>query len=159
MLDETFDENDVYHIRQQKLAQARVDGFDFPNDFRPQDLAASLMANYAQASKDELAANPINVCLAGRIVLRRVMGKASFFHLQDRSGRLQVYVRGQDLPQEYEAFKHWDLGDIVGVSGELFITNSGELTVHARQLVLLTKSLRPLPDKFHGLSDQEMRYR
>jgi lysyl-tRNA synthetase class II len=87
------------------------------------------------------------------------MGKASFFHLQDVSGRIQVYLRANDLPEVYESFKHWDLGDIIGIKGVLFITQTGELTVHAEQVELLTKSLRPLPDKFHGLSDQELRYR
>lgn len=87
------------------------------------------------------------------------MGKASFFHIQDVSGRIQVYIRANDLPEQYEEFKHWDLGDIVGVNGELFKTNTGELTVNAEYIELLTKSLRPLPDKFHGLADQEVKYR
>jgi lysyl-tRNA synthetase class 2 len=159
MIEEPLDENEVYLVRKKKLASLRTEGFDFPNQFRREHLAADLLKHYAEVSKDELAAKAIKVSLAGRMVLRRVMGKASFFHLQDVSGRMQVYIRQNDLPDIYEQFKHWDLGDILGVKGELFITNSGELTVHAQTLQILTKSLRPLPDKFHGLADQEMRYR
>ena len=156
---EVLDESDVYHVRKQKLADLRSRGFRFPNQFHREHLAAEILAQYADVPKEELALKAIKVAVAGRIVLRRVMGKASFFHLQDMSGRLQVYVRQNLLPEAYEEFKHWDLGDIVGVSGELFITHTGELTVNAESLELLTKSLRPLPDKFHGLADQEMRYR
>lgn len=159
MTEEVLDEGDVYQVRKQKLADLRVRGFSFPNQFQREHTAADLLGKYADVAKEDLALQQVQVAVAGRIVLRRVMGKASFFHLQDVSGRLQVYVRQNDLPEEYEEFKHWDLGDIVGVCGELFITNTGELTVSAKSLVLLTKSLRPLPDKFHGLSDQEARYR
>ncbi len=159
MTEEILDESEVYYVRQQKLAALRQQGFNFPNDFRKQHLAQDLLQQYATMSKEELAQQQIKVNLAGRIVLRRVMGKASFLHIQDVSGRIQVYLRQNDVPEYYEQFKHWDLGDIIGVSGELFITNSGEMTVHASELVLLTKSLRPLPDKFHGLADQELRYR
>ena len=159
MIEEQLDESEIYHIRKQKLADLRSNGFNFPNHFRRHDLAADLMANYADVAKEALAEKKINVAVAGRIVLCRVMGKASFVHIQDVSGRLQVYLRQNDLAEVYEQFKHWDLGDIIGVKGELFITNTGELTVHAESVELLTKSLRPLPDKFHGLADQEMRYR
>lgn len=159
MIEEHLDESEIYHIRKQKLADLRHDGFNFPNQFRRQHLAADLMKQYADTSKEVLAEKGIKVAVAGRIVLRRVMGKASFLHLQDVSGRLQIYIRQNELPEIYEQFKHWDLGDIVGVQGLLFITNTGELTVHAESILLLTKSLRPLPDKFHGLADQEMRYR
>jgi lysyl-tRNA synthetase, class II len=159
MTEEYLDETDVYHVRKQKLVDLRQEGFNFPNQFRRQHLAADLMSNYATLAKEELAEQDITVTVAGRIVLRRVMGKASFIHIQDVSGRLQIYVRQNDLLELYEQFKHWDLGDIVGVRGKLFITNSGELTVHADHIELLTKSLRPLPDKFHGLADQEMCYR
>ena len=158
-LDSSMDESEVHQVRKQKLADLRESGFNFPNQFRREHLADVLMAQYAHCTKDELADKKIKVSVAGRIVLRRIMGKASFIHIQDVSGRLQVYVKQNDLPEVYEQFKHWDLGDIVGVKGELFITNTGELTVHAAYIELLTKSLRPLPDKFHGLSDQEMRYR
>jgi lysyl-tRNA synthetase, class II len=157
--EQQLDENEVYQIRKQKLADLRRNGFNFPNRFRRLNLAADLLNQYAEYEKEALAEAQVKVAIAGRIVLRRIMGKASFFHIQDVSGRIQVYVRQNDLLELYEQFKHWDLGDIVGVRGELFKTNTGELTVHAGYLELLTKSLRPLPDKFHGLADQEMRYR
>lgn len=159
MIEEPLDESEVYQIRKQKLADLREGGFNFPNQFRREHLATDLMNQYAQVAKEDLAKKEVKVIVAGRIVLRRVMGKASFFHIQDVSGRLQIYIRQNDLPEAYEQFKHLDLGDIVGVKGELFITNTGELTVQAHYLELLTKSLRPLPDKFHGLADQEVRYR
>jgi lysyl-tRNA synthetase class 2 len=157
--EQVLDESEVYQIRKQKLAELRSEGFNFPNHFHREHLAADITRDYENASKEELAEKKIPVVVAGRIVLRRIMGKASFFHIQDVSGRMQVYLRQNDLPEIYEQFKHWDLGDIVGVHGELFITNTGELTVQAHRVELLTKSLRPLPDKFHGLADQEMRYR
>jgi len=150
---------DVYEVRQQKLTALREQGFDFPNAFRRDALAEDLNKNYGHFEKEALAEQAVSVAIAGRIVLRRVMGKASFFHIQDVSGRLQVYVRAQEMPDVYEQFKTWDLGDIVGVTGTLFMTKTGELTLRAESLLLLTKSLRPLPDKFHGLADQEMRYR
>lgn len=159
MIEEQLDESEVYHIRKQKLAELRSSGFNFPNQFRPQHLARDLMERYSSIDKETLANQQVKAEVAGRIVLRRIMGKASFFHIQDVSGRMQIYIRANDLPEVYESFKHWDLGDIVGVRGELFITNTGELTLQADHLVLLTKSLRPLPDKFHGLADQEVKYR
>ncbi len=159
MSDEVLDSVEVLQVRKQKLAQLRQQGFNFPNDFRREQLAAELMQQYSQFNQQDLQLASVQVAVAGRIVLRRVMGKASFFHLQDVSGRIQVYLREQELPEIYTAFKHWDLGDIVGVRGHLFITNTGELSVHASDVVLLTKSLRPLPDKFHGLADQELCYR
>ncbi|KTD16491.1 lysine--tRNA ligase [Legionella jordanis] len=159
MTEEHLDESEVYQIRKQKLADLRSQGFNFPNKFRRHELAADLIHKYESLEKEELAEKHIKVVVAGRIVLRRIMGKASFFHIQDVSGRIQAYIRQNDLADLYEQFKHWDLGDIVGLSGELFKTNTGELTVHASHIELLTKSLRPLPDKFHGLADQEMRYR
>ncbi|WP_133126897.1 lysine--tRNA ligase [Legionella nagasakiensis] len=159
MIEEHIDESEVYQIRKKKLAELREQGFNFPNQFKRQHLAQDLMRQYGEIAKEEMAEKGIKVVIAGRIVLRRIMGKASFFHIQDVSGRLQAYLRQNDLPDVYEQFKHWDLGDIVGIRGELFKTNTGELTVHAEHVELLTKSLRPLPDKFHGLADQEMRYR
>lgn len=159
MTEEHLDESEVYLIRKQKLADLRTDGFNFPNQFRREHFADDLMKTYVGFDKESLAEKQVKVIVAGRIVLRRVMGKASFFHIQDVSGRIQIYIRANDLPEIYEQFKHWDLGDIVGVRGELFITNSGELTVNAEYAELLTKSLRPLPDKFHGLADQEQKYR
>ncbi|MCE3043460.1 lysine--tRNA ligase [Legionella sp. 16cNR16C] len=159
MTEEHLDESTVYQIRRQKLEGLRGEGFQFPNQFRRQYLAANLLMQYENQDKESLAEQSVHVSVAGRIMLRRVMGKASFFHIQDVSGRIQVYIRQNDLPEMYEQFKHWDLGDIVGVKGLLFKTNTGELSVHADSVELLTKSLRPLPDKFHGLADQEMRYR
>ncbi|GGI79501.1 lysine--tRNA ligase [Legionella impletisoli] len=156
---EQLDESEVYQIRKQKLVDLRDQGFNYPNQFQRQHLALELVDQYGDESKETLAEKHVKVVVAGRIVLRRVMGKASFFHIQDMSGRIQVYVRQNEMPELYEQFKHWDLGDIVGVRGELFKTNTGELTVNAEHIELLTKSLRPLPDKFHGLADQEMRYR
>ena len=153
------DAADVYVIRKQKLVSLRENGFDFPNAFRRDALAADLNETYGAIVKEALAEQAVSAAIAGRIVLRRVMGKASFFHIQDVSGRIQVYVRANDMPEVYAQFKQWDLGDIVGVTGTLFITQTGELTLRAEGLQLLTKSLRPLPDKFHGLADQEMRYR
>lgn len=153
------DESVVYQIRQQKLADLRAQGFAFPNEFRRNALAQDLLNSHGEKNKEMLAEEKISVAIAGRMMLRRVMGKASFFHLQDVSGRIQVYIKANDLPEVYESFKHWDLGDIIGVKGFLFITQTGELTIHAEEVVLLTKSLRPLPDKFHGLADQEKRYR
>lgn len=156
---EHIDESEVYCIRKQKLAELRTKGFNFPNQFHRENLAQEIIKHYDSLDKESLAQQHTKVTVAGRIVLRRIMGKASFFHIQDFSGRIQVYLRANDLPEQYEEFKHWDLGDIVGVKGELFKTNTGELTVNAEYIELLTKSLRPLPDKFHGLADQEVKYR
>jgi lysyl-tRNA synthetase, class II len=151
---------EVYQVRKQKLSDLRTDGFCFPNTFRREHLAHDLNTKYQERTKETLEAEQVAVTVAGRIVLRRVMGKASFFHIQDVSGRIQIYVRGNELPEVYEAFtKYWDMGDIVGIKGVLFLTNTGELTIHAKEMMLLTKSLRPLPDKFHGLADQETCYR
>ena len=154
-----LDEGEVFQIRKQKLASLRQDGYNFPNTFRRKQLALDLTSEYESETKENLAEKAVECVIAGRIVLRRIMGKASFFHIQDMSGRIQVYLRQNDLPELYEQFKHWDLGDIVGVRGLVFKTNTGELSVHATHLELLTKSLRPLPDKYHGLADQEARYR
>ena len=159
MTEEYSDESEVYLVRKQKLANLRTEGFNFPNQFRRKYLASNLVNQYDANDKESLAALAVNVAVAGRIVLRRVMGKAGFFQIQDVSGRIQVYIKQNDLPDTFEQFKSWDLGDIVGVSGTLFKTNTNELTIHADSIELLTKSLRPLPDKWHGLEDQEVRYR
>lgn len=159
MSEQIEDEFEVYQIRKEKLKNLRNEGFNFPNTFKRKNLANKLNNEFENYSKESLAEKKVQASVAGRIMLRRVMGKASFFHLQDVSGRIQVYIKQNDLPEIYEKFKEWDLGDIVGVEGYLFITNTGELTIHAENVVLLTKSLRPLPDKFHGLSDLETRYR
>lgn len=156
----TSDINELMAQRRHKLAELRNKGNAFPNDFRCDSLAAALHAHYTNKTEPELEAQPIAVKLAGRIMTRRLMGKASFVHLQDMSGRIQLYVR-QDAVSSgpYEQFLQWDLGDIIGVEGSLFKTKTGELSVRVQQMVLLTKSLRPLPDKYHGLTDQELRYR
>ncbi len=159
------EENNQIQVRKEKLKEhiAKNNSIGFTNDFKPNAVAACLQAKYGTMEKAELETQqdkPI-VKVAGRIMLRRVMGKASFITLQDMSGRIQAYIRKNDLPEgEYERFNaHWDLGDIVGIEGTIFKTNTGELSVHATNVKLLTKAIRPLPDKFHGLSDQEMRYR
>jgi lysyl-tRNA synthetase, class II len=146
--------------RRAKLAELRARGVAFPNDFRREHLAADLHRAYGAATREELEGRPIRVTVAGRMMLKRVMGKASFATLQDMSGRIQIYVSNDVTgAAAHEAFKHWDLGDIAGVEGTLFKTQKGELTVHARTLRLLAKALRPLPEKFHGLADQEQKYR
>ena len=151
------EESKLVDERREKLKALRAAGVAFPNDFRRKDLAADLARNLGDKSKDELEKSRVPATIAGRMVLKRVMGKASFATLQDGSGRIQIYF-SNDL-ENYEAFKHWDLGDIVGVEGYLFKTMKGELTVHATKIRLLVKALRPLPEKFHGLADQEQRYR
>ena len=154
------DENHIIAERREKLAKLRQSGIPFPNDFIPTHLAADLHDHYDGLSKEELASKKIGVKVAGRMVLKRVMGKASFATIQDRSGQIQFYISdditGVDV---HAAFKHWDLGDIIAAEGRLFKTNKGELSVECSTLRLLSKSLRPLPDKFHGLADQELKYR
>jgi lysyl-tRNA synthetase, class II len=154
------EDNKLIEERREKLKALRQAGPAFPNDWRPTHQAAALAAGYNAHDKAALEKEGVQVRIAGRMMLKRVMGKASFATLQDASGRIQVYV-ANDVAGEaaHEAFKHWDLGDIVGVEGALFKTNKGELTVNAAGLRLLVKALRPLPEKFHGLSDHEMRYR
>jgi len=132
----------------------------FPNDFKPAHHAQSLHTAHGAKTAEVLAEEKHTVRIAGRMVLKRVMGKASFATLQDSTERMQVYVKGEEVGVEvYEDFKHWDLGDIVGAEGYLFKTKTGELSVHVTSLRMLTKSLRPLPDKFHGIHDQEIKYR
>lgn len=154
------DESEVMALRREKFNDLKESGFKFPNRFRRDSYAENLSQEFDKYDKQQLAELNKEVSVAGRIVLRRLMGKASFIHLQDMSGRIQVYIKKNNIGDDlYESFKHWDLGDIVGVKGSLFKTNTGELSINAKEVELLTKSLRPLPDKFHGLSDQEMRYR
>lgn len=164
------DENQLIAERREKLralreVQATGGGVAFPNNFKPGHKAAQLHLEHSTATNESLEATPVNVSVAGRMMLKRVMGKASFATVQDGSlgdvgGRIQLYVTrdavGEDL---YAAFKHWDLGDIVGAEGTLMKTKTGELSVKVTSLRLLTKSLRPLPDKFHGMADQEQKYR
>ncbi len=152
--------NDLIEQRRAKLKEWRETGIAFPSGFRRDALAQSLLDQYGTKTEEELTASPVNVKVAGRMMLRRLMGKASFTHIQDMSGRIQIYIREDGVPKGvYDAFKQWDLGDIVGVTGHLFKTKTGELSVKVEQIELLTKALRPLPDKFHGLHDQETRYR
>jgi lysyl-tRNA synthetase class 2 len=152
--------NQIIEERRAKLAALREAGIAFPNDFRRNNLASDLHKKYGNQSNDTLEKDPISVEVAGRMILKRVMGKASFATIQDMSGHIQLYITN-DITGEsvHAAFKHFDLGDILGVHGTLFITKSGELTVRVKSLRLLTKSLRPLPEKFHGLTDQEQKYR
>ncbi|MDE0798840.1 MAG: lysine--tRNA ligase [Nitrosomonadaceae bacterium] len=154
------DTNQIIADRRAKLAALRETGIAFPNDFRRNHLASDLHKKYGDQSNDTLEKDPISVEVAGRMILKRVMGKASFATIQDMSGHIQLYITN-DITGEsvHAAFKHFDLGDILGVHGTLFITKSGELTVRVKSLRLLTKSLRPLPEKFHGLTDQEQKYR
>ncbi|HEX2605125.1 MAG TPA: OB-fold nucleic acid binding domain-containing protein, partial [Oxalicibacterium sp.] len=161
-----LDENKIIAERRAKLAALRAQGVAFPNDFRPQHKAADLHAQYDGKSREELEANPVTVVAAGRMMLRREAGKkAAFATLQDASGpradgRIQIYVTLDNTGEAAMAALHgYDLGDILGVSGTLFKTKTDELTVKVTELRLLTKSLRPLPDKFHGLADQETKYR
>jgi lysyl-tRNA synthetase class 2 len=155
------DDNAIIAERRAKLAALRARGTNpFPNDFAREHLAADLARAYGELAKEALDGQAVRVAVAGRMMLRRVMGKASFATLQDMSGRIQAYVSNDVTgAAAHEAFKHWDLGDIVGVEGTLFKTRTGELTVNATRARLLAKSLRPLPEKFHGLADQESRYR
>jgi lysyl-tRNA synthetase class 2 len=155
--DESSDDNKLIDERRSKLKVLRAKGNAYPNAFRKSDQSADLHARFGGKSKEDLEPLKPPAVVAGRMLLKRVMGKASFATLQDGMGRIQAYIT-QEVPG-YEEFKHWDLGDIVGVEGHLFKTMKGELTVHASKIILITKALRPLPEKFHGLSDHEMRYR
>ncbi|MES9860959.1 MAG: lysine--tRNA ligase [Candidatus Thiodiazotropha sp. LLP2] len=161
MNDQTQDENKLIAQRREKLQKIRDSGIAFPNDFRRNSMAGELHAEYDDKSDEALESQALRVSLAGRLMSRRVMGKASFAHLQDMSGRMQLFVQRDSLEEGLynEQFKKWDIGDIIGAEGVLFKTKTGELSVKVDKLRLLTKALRPLPEKFHGLSDQEQRYR
>jgi lysyl-tRNA synthetase class 2 len=151
--------------RRDKLIALRAAGIAFPNDIKPANRAQALFAQYDSKTKEELEPLAVTVSVAGRMMLKRVMGKASFATLQDASfgpsgGRIQVYINNEGVGDDiHTAFKHWDLGDIVWATGTLFKTKTGELSIHATAIRLVTKSLRPLPDKFHGMADQEVKYR
>jgi lysyl-tRNA synthetase class 2 len=159
------DENQLIAERREKLSamrtrQALGGPVAFPNDFKPAHHADALHTAHGGKDAETLLAEKHTVRIAGRMVLKRVMGKASFATLQDSTGRMQVYVKGEEIGADvYEDFKHWDLGDIVGAEGHVFKTKTGELSVHISSIRMLTKSLRPLPDKFHGIHDQEIKYR
>ncbi len=155
------DDNKLINERRAKLSALREAGNPFINDFKPGNLAIDILAEFDSLAKEDLEEKKIEVSIAGRIMLKRVMGKASFATLQDSSAQIQLFVTRDELPEGFynEQFKKWDIGDIVGAKGTLFKTNVGELSVRVNDIKLLTKSLRPLPEKFHGLSDQEIRYR
>ncbi|MBI4939040.1 MAG: lysine--tRNA ligase [Nitrosomonadales bacterium] len=154
------DTNQIIAERRHKLAGMRKAGAAFPNDFERKHLAGELHGAHGEMSHDELETAHVSVAVAGRMMLKRVMGKASFATIQDMSGRIQLFISNSDTGEEtHNAFKHYDLGDILGATGVLFKTKTGELSVRVTQLRLLTKALRPLPEKFHGLTDQEQKYR
>jgi lysyl-tRNA synthetase class 2 len=159
------DENQLIAERRDKLQALRRQAAEagtavFPNDFKPRDKAGDLHRVHEHKAGDVLDAQPINACVGGRMMLKRVMGKACFATLQDSTGRIQLYITQDNVgPELLAAFKHWDLGDILGAEGTLFRTKTGELSIKVTALRLLTKSLRPLPDKFHGMTDQEQKYR
>jgi lysyl-tRNA synthetase class 2 len=154
-------DNKLIAERREKLKELRKQGNPFKNHFRPKDFAQEIIKQYDGQDKDSLEEKKIEVIIAGRIMLKRVMGKASFAHIQDTTGKIQIYVARDDLPEGVynEQFKKWDIGDIVGLTGSLFKTKVGELSIKVSSIELITKSLRPLPEKFHGLADQEIRYR
>lgn len=158
------DENSIISERRSKLEELRKLGVAFPNQFKPENLSSELHKNFDGDDKETLEKKGIEVSVSGRMMLKRVMGKASFATIQDNNGRIQLYVardfiNSDDNPELYAQFKKWDLGDIVGAKGKLFKTRTNELTIEVTEILLLTKSIRPLPEKFHGLSDQETKYR
>jgi lysyl-tRNA synthetase, class II len=159
------DTNQLIAERKDKLTAIRAAGIAFPNDFKPAHKAEELFAQYDTIEKEDLKPMAIEVSVAGRMMLKRVMGKASFATLQDASfgpsnGQIQIYVQSNTVGEDtHNAFKHWDLGDIVACTGTMFKTQTGELSIHATNVRLLTKALRPMPDKFHGIADQEVKYR
>jgi lysyl-tRNA synthetase, class II len=155
------DENQIMAERRAKLTALRATGGPaYPNNFVPQDRARALTSNHGEKSRETLEAKPVKAVIAGRMMLKRVQGKASFATLQDSTGRMQLYINDEGVGEQvHEAFKHWDLGDILAAEGVLFKTMKGELSLKCTTLRLLSKALRPLPDKFHGLADQEIRYR
>jgi lysyl-tRNA synthetase class 2 len=157
---ELLDENKLIALRRQKLHELRQQGQAYPTDFRRDALAADLHAAHGAQDSDTLDATALRVRVAGRMLAKRIMGKASFARLRDMSGDIQLFIQKSALPEGvYETFKGWDLGDILGAEGTVFKTKTGELSIKVDRLRLLTKSLRPLPEKFHGLADQETRYR
>ena len=157
---DSIDENEIIALRKARLAELRKHGNPFPNDFRRQDLAFQLHELHEGKSKEGLEGEQVSTAVAGRIVLRRMMGRASFVTLQDVSARIQLYVREDTIGAEaYEEFKRWDIGDIIGAAGVVMKTKKDELTVNVSEIRLLTKSLRPLPEKHKGLTDTETRYR
>jgi lysyl-tRNA synthetase class 2 len=155
------DEQEQIKQRRHKLTELREQTIAFPTDFRRDSLAADLFKQYDDKSKEELEVEKIHVLVGGRMMTRRIMGKASFAHIQDMSGKIQLYVARDNLAEGFynEQFKHWDIGDILGAEGVLFKTQTGELSIKVSNIRLLTKALRPLPEKFHGIADSEIKYR
>ena len=159
--EQELDENALIAMRKSKLATLREEGNAFPNDFRRNVMAGELIAEYGETDNEALDAKSVRVKVAGRMMAKRVMGKASFAHVRDMSGQIQLFVTRDELPEGFynTQFKKWDVGDIIGAEGVLFRTKTGELSVRVDEIRLLTKSLRPLPEKWHGLADQETKYR
>ncbi|VVE14857.1 lysine--tRNA ligase [Pandoraea commovens] len=154
------DDNKLIAERREKLTAIRAGGIAFPNDFRPEQHAGDLQARYQGVENEALEAEPVAVSVAGRMMLKRVMGKAAFATVQDGSGQIQFFIGRDDVGADsMTSFKGWDIGDIIAATGTLFRTRTGELSVKVKELRLLAKALRPLPDKFHGLADQETKYR
>jgi len=153
------DENKLIAERRAKLDKLRTAGVAFPNDFRRDALADQLLTAYGDREPAWFDQNVVRVKVGGRMMTKRVMGKASFAKINDRTGQIQLFVQSASVGPVYDEFKSWDVGDVLGAEGALFKTKTGELSVRVDKLRLLTKSLRPLPDKWHGLSDQETRYR
>ena len=158
--EEQLDENQIIVLRREKLNEIRKHRIAFPNDFRRDSFAGDLHAQFDVLTKEELEQKNLPVSIAGRMMLKRQMGKATFATVQDVSGSIQLYLNNKGVSQDIlDDFNHWDMGDIIGATGTLFKTNHGELTVRVSEIRLLSKSLRPLPDKHKGLSDQETKYR
>lgn len=161
ILNQELELNDQLQVRREKLKQLIDLGIEpFGQRFERTHLAEDLKETYGEKTKEELEEEEIEVTIAGRVMTKRGKGKAGFAHIQDFSGQIQIYVRKDQVGDEqYDLFKHIDIGDIVGITGAVFKTKVGELSVKARDFQILTKSLRPLPDKYHGLKDIEQRYR
>ena len=160
MSDETqINESSILEERKKKLKLLREQNKAYINNFVRKDQLSNIIKQYHSLSKDDLELQNIDdLCVTGRIVLKRVMGNASFITIRDETTDLQIYVSKNDI-DEYDEFKTWDIGDIVGIKGKLFRTKTDELTIHANQAVLITKSLKPMPEKHQGLKDVETRYR
>ncbi len=154
------DENHIIQERREKLTKIRQQKVAYPNHFKPKNRAFDIHKQYGDKNAEELLAVNIEVTIAGRMMLKRVMGKASFATIQDGQAQIQIYISKANIDEAcYEDFKHWDIGDIIGATGKLFRTKTNELTIEVKAIELISKSLRPLPEKFHGLTDQELCYR
>ena len=153
-------ENQLFALRQQHLNDLKKHGRAFINHFKPSNISQDLHTEFDNLDKKSVAEKNINCNIAGRIMLKRAMGKSSFLTIQDRTGQIQAYIRQDTIGKDsYTEFEKFNIGDIAGITGILFKTNTGELSVNAQQIVLISKSLKPLPDKHKGLHDTEIRYR